>query len=440
MKKVVYILLGWMFCSCSSPSSSPSENSVESEIVLKTNTKIYLENFKSQMEVLDLKGGKPHAVKVLVEQKDVAKELKTKLAKEFMGELALVDESDALLNIRGIAQGDFFLRKIITADKELVLDISLSQTQDTVNLNLRWNDTFSGFGDGTSSNPFLITQIDHFKNMVHHASAYFKLAADIDFSTIDNWKCPDNLTFAGVLDGSFHSLTGFKSYFPGEPVKAGLFAHNAGEISNLIIKGRNSGIPDIQAIHAGSVAYKNTGRITNCANYCLMGEGAFVGGIVGSNLGRIASSVNHGNALGAFGGIAFVNTEGGEIINCYNTGTIKKYPSLQGGIVAYDYINPSKQSTITNCYNWGTIETNGISSVGAIFAQLKNTKLTGCVYFVGHPIPNMDKGAFPMIFPSMKIKDSYTNLGWKFGSDPENPWLIEDNKLPKLYWEKEESL
>ncbi|MCR4566028.1 MAG: hypothetical protein K5651_08060 [Bacteroidales bacterium] len=100
-------------------------------------------------------------------------------------------------------------------------------------------DYFDG-GDGSESKPFLISEAYQLYNIEEHLNnsdtTYFKLAADVDLSAIDNWS-PINKSNSGLLinwDGnnkelSNLSLANTSSY-------AGLFGVLIGKVSDLTLK------------------------------------------------------------------------------------------------------------------------------------------------------------------------------------------------------------
>ncbi|MGM9936204.1 MAG: GLUG motif-containing protein, partial [Candidatus Ornithomonoglobus sp.] len=74
---------------------------------------------------------------------------------------------------------------------------------------------------------------------------------------------------------------------------------------------------------------------------------------------------------GYVGGVCGYNYQG-NIIDCYNTGTVSGTDACAGGVCGYnDY-----ESTITNCYNSG--EVSGVYEVGGVCGMNENATITNC--------------------------------------------------------------
>ena len=100
-------------------------------------------------------------------------------------------------------------------------------------------DYFDG-GDGSSSDPFLISKAYQLYNMEEHLSSsdttYFKLTADVDMSAIDNWS-PINKNNSGLLinwDGNSKKLSNLNMTWTSG--YSGLFGILLGKVSDLTLK------------------------------------------------------------------------------------------------------------------------------------------------------------------------------------------------------------
>lgn len=245
-------------------------------------------------------------------------------------------------------------------------------------------------GAGTEVNPYIITGANHWNNMVrkvntdaaNYASAYYKVAADIDFKNAA--VTPIN-NFKGVLDGGNYTLknaeigdgtTSHQAFFPmlagtikninfdnitvrasdptatnGGPTSAAVIA--AGNNSNAFILEnchvKNSSVVsgkegDANGAYAGGLV----GRCNNAAviikdcsvtNTSVTAISENCGGLVGHcGKGSIENSVSSGNTIYAknryAGGVVGILSEG-TIINCISeNNTIKVYNTVAGGVAA----------------------------------------------------------------------------------------------------------
>ncbi len=171
---------------------------------------------------------------------------------------------------------------------------------------------------------------------------YIKLTTDLVVTANDltqndngtyNWNPigNDSNPFYGTFDGNGYAIT-FTVPITIDARYVGLFGYTD---SNSVIQ--NLGVNWQGGLNVGYT-----------------GNGASVGGIVGSAHGTITNcyntgSVNDTEGANNVGGI--VGDASGEVTNCYNEGTISGVGDggLLGGIVGY------LSATITNCYNKGEI-------------------------------------------------------------------------------------
>lgn len=242
-------------------------------------------------------------------------------------------------------------------------------------------------GKGSKENPFIITNIDQLQSSAYfNRVKYFKLANDIDASTVDNFN-PINLKFIGILEGNNHSINNIT--IKSKENYIGLFKQNDGTIKDLILNNIN-----IQSSYNGDTAYiggicaynngtiKNVeinGTINNIGNVTDL----YLGQITGYNnsvINKTHSNVtltSEGNVTNAYvGGIAGNNNA--NIIISYNTGNIsvRNIQNLNIGGIA------GKSNYISNAYNKGNINVNATSSIiGGIVGQnigiIKNTYAIG---------------------------------------------------------------
>ena len=147
----------------------------------------------------------------------------------------------------------------------------------------------------------------------------FTLNADISLEGVDFKPIP---TFNGVFDGNGHTISGISlddSYSP-----AGLFAYTGKDavIKNLTVKATI--VPDGDKNAVGGIVGSNSGRIEGCDfSGTVIGKGD-VGGIVGINLisGTISGCKAAGEIVSERAGGGIAGTNNGLITDCVNNAKI----------------------------------------------------------------------------------------------------------------------
>ena len=229
------------------------------------------------------------------------------------------------------------------------------------------NTTDFASGEGTSTNPYLISTAEHLDHVRNYPSAYFKMIDNITFTSEDfdqggefykngaGWTPIGNSTkpFTGTFDGDEHTITGLRQNFSStSDVYGGLF----GCTSGATIKGIHITDSNIQ-----------TKRTCSSSSYS-RDDSSFVGGIAGYI--DATTLLNCSNA-----GIITVN--------CVGTNYAENCKSYVGGIVGY--MNGS--STIQNCCNSSGIQVNSTtdlysksySYVGGIAGYSNSNSSTGSI-------------------------------------------------------------
>lgn len=238
---------------------------------------------------------------------------------------------------------------------------------------------FSG-GDGSASNPYLITDYEQLENIKHtydydydEGGIYctyksFKLVNDI---TITSDWVPIDGEFYGTLDGNGKTIHNLNLIL-GSGSKCGLFADNAGTIKNLSFK--NASITNSEkekSANFGIVAGINNGTISNCTVYssCKINVdscNANVGGIAGASYyGGIYGCINYANITGQgnIGGIVGYSF-GTHSYNCKNWGTITYMYYRQNGCAAGIIGKAENNTYIELCTNYGSIVYGSPMKVG----------------------------------------------------------------------------
>lgn len=272
---------------------------------------------------------------------------------------------------------------------------------------------FSGAGNGTSGDPYIITTVVQLQEMEDDLTAYYILASDIDAAITNTWNggagfLPIGVSivpFVGSLDGrgyviydlfvdgrEFNGLFGAigatgivknvgleDEYIRGgEDFVGGLAGWNAGTVDNCRSAGSVIGWYS-HLSWAGGLVGHNTGVVINSRSAATVSGVATVGGLVGGNMGgTIENCYATGNASGSssVGGLVG-HLVGGSISKCYATGDAYADTNGAGGLCG-----TTNTGSITNCYARGDAET--ASQAGGLIGS-SSFEVTNC-YSTGHVI------------------------------------------------------
>ncbi|MEC1787311.1 immunoglobulin-like domain-containing protein [Schinkia azotoformans] len=251
---------------------------------------------------------------------------------------------------------------------------------------------FTGTGQGTEADPYIITTADHLNEVRYNLSADYKLGNDINlsgYSTGAGWEPITN--FTGTFDGAGYKIKNLTINRPSTSY-VGLFKSiDFSNVKNVYLENVNvKGLNNV-----GGLA----GRLSRQVSHCVVSgtvDGLLrVGGLVGminNSYGKITTSYSAANVSGnGSGGIAGVNI--GTIENSYAIGSVSGAQDT-GGIVGSN----SSSGQVQNSYYDQT--TTGQSDTG--------------------------KGV-PKTTAEMKQEATY--VGWDFDTD----WIInEGNGYPEL--------
>ena len=209
-------------------------------------------------------------------------------------------------------------------------------------------------GVGSSGNPWIIETAAQLNDVRFYLGAHFKVSRDFDLSDYlmpgepaydggAGWAPIGNNgnRFTGSFDGNGKAITGLWINRGGEQ-NVGLFGYTEGAvIKNLGVVIGNDGVKGGVAV-GGLVGWQSGGDISNCYT---------TGSVSGSNgVGGLAGRQN------SYG------VSSSSISNCYATGGVSGDSNV-GGLVGYHYIS-SGSSSISNCYAMGGV--SGTSSVGGL--------------------------------------------------------------------------
>ncbi len=160
----------------------------------------------------------------------------------------------------------------------------------------------------------------------------------------------------------------------------GIVGDNAGD--SLLITGcYNEGTISMNTTitfesESGGIVGRGGGNITNCWNSGSVKGARFMGGISGEG-GNIVNCYNTANIdtndsplVATIGGIVGWGANGANVNSCYNTGNIS------GGTVGGISANSSSSANIRNCYNTGSIKcTTTTGSAGGIFGSRSTSSI-----------------------------------------------------------------
>lgn len=222
-------------------------------------------------------------------------------------------------------------------------------------------------GDGSSANPWLITSGNEWNTVAMYAlenratfeGDYFKVGADLDFSTSGFMPiCQDGTTyFEGNFNGNGKTLSGI--VYKNEDATTGKYLGLFG------MTGTNAEIYDL----------------TLAANDTIIGY-QFVGGVAGYGGGKIHGIVNKATVetmkMTAAGGIVGYGLPSAEVYDCVNYGSIKAFTTAGGGIMGTN----EPGAKVHDCKNYGYVTSAGSTGgiLGSTKVGVKNCSNFGEVY------------------------------------------------------------
>ena len=319
--------------------------------------------------------------------------------------LVIADENGNTLRsfTRNEEEGDLYSASVLTDDASMPELLVVYRNDDTQEYKLNFYSLpftkFTKGGDGTKTNPYLISTVGDLAQVQKAPNASYKVANDIDMSKWNKSWTPIN-NFGGRFDGDDHVLSNL--YINGSEDQVGLFgALNEGAyVSNLVL-GNPHIICNSNTAYVGCVAaiavsdtlsnihvynalieddpsasYVNVGGLVGqAALYSAIQSSSFdgtintpsaspVGGIAGdirTSTSLLATSAS-GNftASSTLGGIVGSTGNGSRVLNSHSSANLLADNTL-GGIVA----DNGSREKVFNCYSTGTIEATGSSWSGA---------------------------------------------------------------------------
>gem|GEM_PF-747118 len=267
---------------------------------------------------------------------------------------------------------------------------------------------FSG-GNGTPSTPYRISTVADWQMLASWPSRWdkqFILTADLDLAGVPVTPVGNSIPFTGVFDGRGHVIRNAVINLPGT---VGLFAAvgPSGQILNLGVENVNITGGSI----VGGLVGTNSGRLFSCYATGSVQGTADVGGLVGWQQGLVDScyaavSVSALGGLTPIGGLAGYNDTGGSVIFSYANGTVSGSRLFGGGLCEKNF------GPIDLCF-WDT------QTSGTTFSAGGTGKSTA----------------------EMKTRSTFTDAGWDFTGETANGtadiWrmCVDGVDYPRLSWE-----
>ncbi|MHC4203661.1 MAG: GLUG motif-containing protein [Planctomycetota bacterium] len=328
-------------------------------------------------------------------------------------------------------------------------------------------------GTGTVDDPFLVATAEQMNAIgLHqgHWNKHFKQIADIDlgiyagqqFNLISVYGTDP---FTGTFDGDGFEIRNFT--FQSGRDRVGLFEslERPGELRNIImidpviecpqsvtvgalVAGLGEGIIRDCTILGGKVvgdwgvggfvgqtwAGSDTPiNIINCHVTSEIFGNRDVGGIVGSNFGRVHNCSSSGQVTGTrhIGGLVGSNsysapwsTAKGEIVNSYSTCLVSGSTNV-GGLCG----SSGDQTMIVNCYSTGHV--TGDSSFGGLLGDNSGITVSGCFWDLQTSGLSVSAGGTGLATAQMQDPATYRDAGW----DLQEIWVVEEGDYPTLQWE-----
>lgn len=259
-------------------------------------------------------------------------------------------------------------------------------------------------GDGSSSNPYQITHIEHLNNVRNDLSKDFVLMNNLDFESDDSYLNSSHKSdyisgdgwlpfddFSGSFDGKGHVISNL-FINRSDSNNVGLFSEIPGATNTVI---RNLHLRDINVTGyyytGGIIGSISSGTIENCSTTGSVEGYKQIGGLSGhisgsgitiKNCYSTCNVTSSSNFAGGFAG-GLVNSP--TITKCYSTGDVSGNDDT-GGFAG------SVTGVVVDCYSTGDVE--GDTNVGGFAGSFMthNTGYIKNVYATGNVTGNSYRG------------------------------------------------
>ncbi|MGA1866571.1 MAG: GLUG motif-containing protein [Thermoplasmatota archaeon] len=310
---------------------------------------------------------------------------------------------------------------------------------------------FSG-GDGTSSNPYQISNITQLQDMKTDLEANYTLINDIDASSTSGWNGGagfepignGNNNFIGFLSGKEYKI---KNLVINRPTSGhiGLIGYlgSGGLIENVTIEdakitgdsyvgttvGRSrfgsvincssTGVVNGVVHVGGLVGSLYWGRMFNCTATCTVGNNANeAGGLIGHTLN---SEINSSHSSGIVNGFNYVSgligyCDYGSVTDSCSFSKVTGTGARVGGLIGYN-----THCTVKNCYSTGSVK--GTALVGGLIGNHSYGSVSFSFWDNVTSGLLKSSGGVGKNTTDMKTRATFTSVGWDFNST----WTMREN-------------
>ena len=232
--------------------------------------------------------------------------------------------------------------------------------------------------DGSAAHPYVIRSPDDLLGLEARLTegnlTYFRLAADLDLSSISNWTpiCPASNNKGIDFDGGDHTISGLTVVNSGQ--YGGLFGFLVGRVRHL-----NFENPRISVSNSGSNMGVLAGALEN-KSACTRSE------IMDVHVSNGMVSFTHNDYRAYLGGLIGTVSVPVIISDCSYDGTVsvvsnysqKDYPFYVGGIAGWSWAGGV---AIEDCQVRGTVSSSSQGSCGGVigFINKNNTSVSRCL-------------------------------------------------------------
>ena len=247
-----------------------------------------------------------------------------------------------------------------------------------------FNSPFSG-GNGTSSDPYIITHVNQLDKIRDYKRRFFKLGCDLDLSYFQdkNWlSLGDNEEpFNGLFDGNNRTIRNLSINAANENYQGLFGCIKNGSVKNVKIILSSNGI--VGNNYCGILAgYCSNARIFQCYATGSIKANNYIGGLIGytthnTSIRKSLCDINVSSDIkeSTIGGLIGYS-EDTTITDCHTNLNISAFGenSSIGGIVAQ-----GERIKIQNCYSTGLLQASKTGYAGGIAGYLNSCEIKGCI-------------------------------------------------------------
>lgn len=277
-------------------------------------------------------------------------------------------------------------------------------------------------GQGTATEPFLITNPEELASVRYRPDAYYRLNADLSLAAM-TWTVAPIPCFSGYFDGNGHLIRHLDIQGAGY---VGLFGFLGGS-AVVINLGLEDGSIRGNGDFVGSLVGYSTGHTANCYSTCDVAAAEYVGGLLGGvDAGTIANCYSTGAVCGDYyvGGLVGVFSKSA-MQGCYSTGVVSG--GLPGGLIGVHSHLGDIAGSVWDMEASGLCGSDG--GAGLTTAEMMDVEMLGLNGLANDPNWVLDPGRdYPRLAwegtDGQIIPDS--TIDWIGGSGvPEAPFEIE---------------